>query len=166
VKRHCRSLGGVEEFCPPMVAAQRQDSAQLRRRRPRSATSGLRVRREKAALSSGCEPHPATAPAGSNRSSHGRDETAEAFGVACHVPAGPKMPALHRRALGRRSAKSCCWIRYRKPRGSGGSGTRRETGACALKRRLWVTTRMAIGSIAACAAMLPTDIIAVASRGT
>jgi hypothetical protein len=38
------------------------------------------VRREKAALSSGCKSHPATAPAGSNRSSHGGDEMAEAFG--------------------------------------------------------------------------------------
>src|SRR6202040_3785049 len=37
------------------------------------------VRRDKAALSSGCEPHPATAPAGSNRSSHGGNEVAEAF---------------------------------------------------------------------------------------
>src|SRR5450756_2642159 len=34
------------------------------------------VRREKAALSSGCKPHPATAPAGSNRSSHGGNEVA------------------------------------------------------------------------------------------
>jgi hypothetical protein len=37
------------------------------------------VRRDKAALSSGCKPHPATAPAGSNRSSHGGNEVAEAF---------------------------------------------------------------------------------------
>ena len=44
-----------------------------------------RARRDKAALSSGCEPHPATAPAGSNRSSHGGDKMAEAFGVAGHV---------------------------------------------------------------------------------
>ena len=36
-------------------------------------------------FSSGCEPHPANAPAGSNRSSHGGDEMAEAFGVAGHV---------------------------------------------------------------------------------
>ena len=36
-------------------------------------------RRDKAALSSGCKPHPATAPAGSNRSSHGGNEVAEAF---------------------------------------------------------------------------------------
>ncbi len=34
-------------------------SARLRRPRMRSATSAIRVRREKAALSSGCEPHPA-----------------------------------------------------------------------------------------------------------
>ena len=40
------------------------------RLRPRSATSASRVRREKAVLSSGCKPHPTTAPAESNRSSH------------------------------------------------------------------------------------------------
>ena len=45
-------------------------------------TSVEGVRRVKAALSSGCKPHPANAPAGSNRSSHGGDEMAEAFGVA------------------------------------------------------------------------------------
>jgi hypothetical protein len=38
------------------------------------------VRRAKAALSSGCNSHPATAPAGSNRSSYGGNEMAEAFG--------------------------------------------------------------------------------------
>ena len=43
--------------------------------------SALGVRRAKAALSSGCKPHPATAPAGSNRSSYGGDEIAEAFGM-------------------------------------------------------------------------------------
>ncbi len=43
------------------------------------------VRRDKAAFFSGCKPHLATiAPAGSNRSSHGGDEMAEAFGIACH----------------------------------------------------------------------------------
>ena len=47
-------------------------------------TSEKGVRRGKAALSSGCEAHPATAPAGSNRSSHGGDEVAEASGLACH----------------------------------------------------------------------------------
>jgi len=43
-------------------------------------TSASGVRREKAALSSGCKSHPATAPAGSNRSSHGGNEVAEASG--------------------------------------------------------------------------------------
>jgi hypothetical protein len=38
------------------------------------------VRRDKAALSSGCKAHPANAPAGSNRSSQGGDELAEASG--------------------------------------------------------------------------------------
>jgi len=33
-----------------------------------------------AALSSGCKSHPASAPAGSNRSSYGGNEVAEAFG--------------------------------------------------------------------------------------
>ncbi len=37
------------------------------------------VRRAKAALSSGCKSHPATAPAEINRSSHGGNEVAEAF---------------------------------------------------------------------------------------
>jgi hypothetical protein len=41
--------------------------------------SAYGVRRDKAALSSGCKPHPAAAPAGSNRSSHGGNEVAEAF---------------------------------------------------------------------------------------
>jgi hypothetical protein len=59
-------------------------SAQLRRARPRSGMSAKRVRREKAARSSGCKPHPANAPAGSNWSSHGGDEMAEALGVAGH----------------------------------------------------------------------------------
>jgi len=44
----------------------------------RKSASG--VRRGKAALSSGCKSHPATAPAGSNRSSHGGNEMAEASG--------------------------------------------------------------------------------------
>jgi len=51
----------------------------------RPELSAICVRREKAALSSGCKSHPANAPAGSNRSSHGGDEMAEAFGVAGHV---------------------------------------------------------------------------------
>ena len=48
----------------------------LRLKRSMSASG---VRRAKTALSSGCKPHPATAPAGSNRSSHGGNEVAEAF---------------------------------------------------------------------------------------
>jgi hypothetical protein len=40
--------------------------------------SASRVRREKAALSSGCKSHPANAPAGSNRSRHGGNEMSEA----------------------------------------------------------------------------------------
>ncbi len=43
------------------------------------------VRRGKAAFFSGCKAHPATiAPAGSNRSSHGGNEVAAAFGIAGH----------------------------------------------------------------------------------
>jgi hypothetical protein len=47
----------------------------------RPETSYLGVRRDKAALSSGCKSHPANAPAGSSRSSYGGDEIAEAFGM-------------------------------------------------------------------------------------
>jgi hypothetical protein len=47
---------------------------------PRKLMPALGVRREKAALSSGCKPHPATAPAGSNRSNYGGNEMVEAFG--------------------------------------------------------------------------------------
>jgi hypothetical protein len=47
------------------------------RTRP-SSMSAFDVRRAKAALSSGCKPHPAIAPAGSNRSSHGGNEVARA----------------------------------------------------------------------------------------
>jgi len=43
------------------------------------AASAMGVRRDKAALFSGCKSHPATGPAGSNRSSHGGNEVAEAF---------------------------------------------------------------------------------------
>jgi hypothetical protein len=41
--------------------------------------SAMGVRRDKAALSSGCKSHPANAPAGSSRSSQGGNELAEAF---------------------------------------------------------------------------------------
>jgi hypothetical protein len=45
-----------------------------------SGQSAVGVRRGKAALSSGCKSDPATAPAASNRSSHGGNEVAEASG--------------------------------------------------------------------------------------
>ena len=68
---------------PPRSAERRRRSIdRLPRRRGMAA---ICVRREKAALSSGCKSHPANAPAGSNRSSHGGDEMAEAFGVAGHI---------------------------------------------------------------------------------
>ena len=51
-----------------------------RRQAVSSGMSAPGVRRDKAALSSGCKSHPATAPAGSNRSSHGGNEVAEAYG--------------------------------------------------------------------------------------
>jgi hypothetical protein len=57
-------------------------SAELRTFAVQKAEVG--VRREKVALSSGCKSRPATAPAGSNRSSYGGNEVAEAFGDACH----------------------------------------------------------------------------------
>ena len=44
------------------------------------ATTGKGVRREKAAFSCGFQSHPAKAPAGSNRSGHGGNDMAEAFG--------------------------------------------------------------------------------------
>ena len=43
--------------------------------------SAAGVRRAKAALSGGCKSDPANAPAGSNLSSHGGDEIADAFGM-------------------------------------------------------------------------------------
>jgi hypothetical protein len=42
--------------------------------------TAVHVRRDKAAFSSGCKAHPATAPAGSNRGRHGGDEMSEALG--------------------------------------------------------------------------------------
>jgi hypothetical protein len=47
---------------------------------PQARTTVEGVRRDKAALSSGCKAHPATAPAGSNRSNYGGNEMVEAFG--------------------------------------------------------------------------------------
>ncbi len=47
----------------------------------KTGMAALGVRRGKAAFFSGCKSHPAIAPAGSNRSGHGGDEMAEAFGI-------------------------------------------------------------------------------------
>jgi hypothetical protein len=60
------------------------------------ADIGKGVRREKAALSSGCKPHPATAPAGSNRSSHGGNEVAEAFGSVSRIGDSASVQAVTR----------------------------------------------------------------------
>ncbi len=46
--------------------------------------SALGVRRGKAALFQWVKSRPAMAPAGSDRSSHGGNEMAEASGLACH----------------------------------------------------------------------------------
>jgi hypothetical protein len=44
--------------------------------------SALSVRRAKAVLSSGCKPHPATAPAGSNRRSYGGEANSSSNALA------------------------------------------------------------------------------------
>ena len=62
-----------------LPSASEREMARAWHQRVRGSMSELGVRRAKAALSSGCKPHPATAPAGSNRSSHGGNEVAEAF---------------------------------------------------------------------------------------
>jgi hypothetical protein len=80
--RHCSAVPSGRHF-----AAKTWRKAGLSLPQPISTIFGLQwrksaqgVRREKAALSSGCKAHPATAPAGSNRSRHGGDEMSEAFG--------------------------------------------------------------------------------------
>jgi len=92
----CQSVGATQYFDPAAVTsvpahnspeAVSPDSASSSQTKPSRSVrrmSALGVRRGKAALSSGCKAHPATAPAGSNRSSHGGDEMAEAFGIAGH----------------------------------------------------------------------------------
>jgi hypothetical protein len=105
-QRRRRRLGPVVRLCPKRPKSRRKfqalaslpcngamrEAAVARARRiaarwcdgemvgSRIRMSALPVRRDKAALSSGCESHPANAPAGSNRSSYGGDEVAEAFG--------------------------------------------------------------------------------------
>src|SRR5215470_14448878 len=72
-------LPGVYHSCSPIMStlASRHPS---RHASGSNGTTASGVRRDKAALSSGCKSHPATAPAGSNRSSCGGNEMAEAFG--------------------------------------------------------------------------------------
>ena len=66
--------------------ANRKGRKQLRGTYRHRATSRLYVRPKEGAVSSWVRAHPATvAPAGSNRSSRGGDEAAEAFGVEGHV---------------------------------------------------------------------------------
>jgi hypothetical protein len=55
------------------------------------------VRRDKAAFSSGCKFRPATAQAGSNRSSYGGDEIAEAFGCRIGMAGSSSTPAIRSR---------------------------------------------------------------------
>jgi hypothetical protein len=76
------ALHELEKPAPPAgPRASRPASAEKTFAAPRpAAMAALGVRRGKAALSSGCKSHPATAPAGSNRSSHGGNEVAEASG--------------------------------------------------------------------------------------
>src|SRR5882672_11391035 len=62
-------------------------------------TSAPGVSRDKAALSSGCKPHPANAPAGSSRSSYGGDEIAEAFGMRVTNWSSASVQAVSRPAL-------------------------------------------------------------------
>src|SRR5215813_8728478 len=69
--------GALREFQPALDLS-RPGSGRTAAEHIESASA---VRRDKAALSSGCKSHPATAPAGSNRSSYGGDEIAEAFGM-------------------------------------------------------------------------------------
>ena len=53
--------------------------------RDRTGTAARGVRRERRRFPVGAGPTRRNAPAGSNRSSHGGDEMAEAFGVAGHI---------------------------------------------------------------------------------
>jgi hypothetical protein len=69
---------GRSEEAVILIRSSRVSCASQQTRRPMSE---MGVRRDKAALSSGCKSHPANAPAGSNRSSYGGNEVAEAFGV-------------------------------------------------------------------------------------
>jgi hypothetical protein len=67
-------------FISCALTARMEDGSHARGRSGPALMTACGVRREKAALSSGCKSHPATAPVGSNRSSYGGNAVAEAFG--------------------------------------------------------------------------------------
>ena len=69
-----RSVGGVR-----WGSRKSLPKARVKRFHRGGRMAGIGVRREKAALSSGCKAPRRFAPAGSNRSSHGGNEMAEAF---------------------------------------------------------------------------------------
>ncbi len=79
------------------------------------------VRRAKAAFFSGCKSHPAIAPARSNRSSHGSDEMAEAFGIACHELANLDFRCGSTTEVQREPQNVACW---------GQSGSRFRAAGC------------------------------------
>ena len=81
--------------------------------------SELGVRREKAALSSGCKSHPATAPAGSNRSSHGGNEVAEAFGMRVTIYGDSASVQAVTRVNAEQASKGQCAGRPDNPFGEG-----------------------------------------------
>lgn len=80
-------LGGTMCSC----CAGRSDTPTVRCR-AWPCTHAAGVRREKAALSDGCKPRPAPAPAESNRSNYGGNEMVEAFG---YPPSRPVAPSAH-----------------------------------------------------------------------
>src|SRR5260370_24337249 len=96
IAQNLRRLAKLVARPPPMVprsaalaarglrsrlAAARNLARGQRTTRLATIASALAIVVDKAALSSGCKSHPATAPAGSNRSSYGGNEVAEAFGM-------------------------------------------------------------------------------------
>src|SRR5215472_1099110 len=77
----CRSRPFAPQRCSPTRNGRYRQAYQDAATTISGQMTAMGVRREKAALSSGCKTHPATAPAGSNRSSYGGDEIAEAVGM-------------------------------------------------------------------------------------
>jgi len=91
IKPHARDRRGIDDRLahgrPPLQMAL-QTTTILARLMPfgaPSTPSAKGVRRERRRFPVGASPTRRKAPAGSNRSSHGGDEMAEAFGVAGHI---------------------------------------------------------------------------------